>query len=65
MSSSTDERRTRVRASKPAIEAALRALRDAGVSVDKLCVNGGQVEIHCGRVEQARQPVDDGGLEEW
>lgn len=65
MSNSTDERPSRIRASKTAIEATLRALRDAGMSVEKVCVAGGQVEIHCGRVDDVQATEKDGGLQEW
>lgn len=55
----------RVRASETAIRAALKAIQDAGLPVEKLCVNGGQVEIHCGSVENRPAPKNDGGLEKW
>lgn len=55
---------TRVRASEKAIRAALRAIKDAGLPVDKVCVSGGQVEIHCSLVERETQE-NDGGLEKW
>ena len=55
----------RVRASKPAILAALEAIKDAGLPVEKLCIAGGQVEIHCRPVEGNEAPANDGGLKEW
>lgn len=59
------EHSTRVRASERAITAALKAMRQAGFSVKKLCVTGAQVEIHAGSVE-AEEPVEnDGRLKPW
>jgi hypothetical protein len=55
----------RIRASETAIKAALKAIRDAGLSVERVCVTGGQVEIHCGPVEGDIAREKDGGLEEW
>ncbi|MFC3208081.1 hypothetical protein [Aquamicrobium soli] len=60
-----DGRRSRVRTSEKAIRAALKALQDAGLSVDKVCVSGAQIEIHCGHVERVEPQEEDGGLEEW
>lgn len=57
--------RSRVRASENAIRAALKAVLETGLSVDKVCVNGGQVEIHCGGVEGPGRPAKDEGLEKW
>lgn len=55
----------RLRASETAIRAALRAVRASGLPVDKVCVIGGHVEIHCGHVEGSAAPAKDEGLEEW
>lgn len=55
----------RLRASQSAIRATLDALRAAGVPVDKVCVIGGQVEIHCGHVEGVGASEKDGGLKQW
>ena len=55
----------RVRASEPAIRAALTALRNAGLPVGKVCINGGQVEIHCSSVEAPAAAQNDEGLKEW
>lgn len=59
------ERPTRIRASEAAIKAALKAMREAGLSVKKLCVSGGQVEIHAGAVESEEPPENDGRLKQW
>jgi hypothetical protein len=56
---------TRIRASEKAIRAALRAIQDAGLPVDKVCVNGSQVEIHCLAVEETKPTKNDGGLKSW
>lgn len=56
---------TRTRASKSALQVTLEALKDAGLSVDKVCVNGGKVEIHCAQVAAKPVAKKDGGLKEW
>lgn len=56
---------TRTRASKTALQVTLEALKDAGLSVDKVCVHGGKVEIHCGQVVAKTTPKKDEGLKEW
>lgn len=55
----------RVRASEKAIAAALKAILDVGLPVDRVCVSGGRVEIHCGRVEAGERTKNDGGLKDW
>lgn len=55
----------RVRASERAIRAALKALQASGMSVDKLLITGGQVEIRCAHIEGKNDDHDDGGLEKW
>jgi hypothetical protein len=55
----------RVRASERALRIALKAMADAGLSVDKLCVTGAQIEIHCGVVEAKPVPKNHGGLKQW
>lgn len=37
----------RVRASEAAVSAVLRAMAANGIAVGKICIVGGQVEIHC------------------
>ncbi|KFB10379.1 hypothetical protein [Nitratireductor basaltis] len=59
------KRSKRVRASVAAIKAALTAVQETGLSVDKVCVSGGEVEIHCGGIENRKPAQNDGGLEEW
>lgn len=56
---------TRTRASKTALQVTLEALKAAGLSVDKVCVNGGKVEIHCGQIAEKPTAKKDGGLKEW
>lgn len=65
MSKSTDARTSRVRASEKAIRAALKAIQDAGLPVDKVCVSGAQIEIHCGHIESGEPGKKDDGLEQW
>jgi len=55
----------RVRASERAIRVAIKAIHDSGLSVDRLLINGAQVEIRCASVEGERDDHDDGGLEKW
>jgi hypothetical protein len=55
----------RTRASQSAIRATLAAMKASGMPVDKVCVIGGHVEIHCGQVEGENAPEKDGGLEQW
>lgn len=55
----------RSRASERAITAALAAIKSAGLPVDKVCVNGGQIEIHVQRVEGKLEAQNDGGLKDW
>jgi hypothetical protein len=55
----------RTRASQAAIRAALEAVKASGLPVDKVCVIGGQVEIHCGNVEGVAAATKDEGLEQW
>lgn len=55
-------RHTRVRASRKAIETVLDALAAKGLSVEKLCVIGGQVDIIVGHIEGHEDEDDAGGL---
>lgn len=55
----------RVRASDRALRIALKAIQDAGLPVDKVCVSGGQIEIHCGAIEGKPARKKNGGLKEW
>lgn len=55
----------RVRASERALRIALKAIQDSGLPVDKVCVSGGQIEIHCRPVEGDDQPKNHGGPKDW
>ncbi|MCM2292268.1 hypothetical protein NAC44_08000 [Allorhizobium sp. BGMRC 0089] len=55
----------RVRASEKAVTAALRAIRNAGLPVDRLSVSGGQVEIHISGIEPEPASQNDDGLKDW
>lgn len=56
---------SRVRASERSLTIALKAMQDAGLSVDKLCIAGGKIEIHCAHVEEKQPAKNDGGLKDW
>lgn len=55
----------RVRASENALRIALKVVKDSGLPVEKLCVNGGQIEIHIAGVESKLLEYNDEGLEKW
>lgn len=55
----------RLRASETAIRATLQAMKASGLPVDRVCVIGGHVEIHCGHVDAAVLREKDEGLEKW
>ena len=55
----------RVRTSERAMRIALQAMKDAGLPVDKVCITGAQIEIHCGGVEQGSVDKKDGRLKQW
>jgi hypothetical protein len=55
----------RTRTSERALTIALKAMKDAGLSVDKLLINGAQIEIHCAGIEGTKHQENDEGLEKW
>lgn len=55
----------RVRASERAVTAALKAMKNAGLSVEKLCVVGGQINIHAATIENSPDQTEDSGIEQW
>jgi hypothetical protein len=59
------EPQKRVRASEHALKTAIRAMKDCGLSVGKVCINGGRIEIHTTRLEGEDPDEDNGGLEKW
>lgn len=65
MATNGHERPRRTRTSESALRITLAALRDAGLSVDKVCITGGQVEIHCGHVAVKPTAKKDEGLKQW
>lgn len=65
LSAPSTPRQKRVRTSDRAIRIALKALQDANVPVDKVCISGGQIEIHCGAIEGAPASEKDEGLKDW
>lgn len=56
---------TRNRVSERALSVTLKAMRDAGLPVDRVCITGGKVEIHCVPIADDARAADDGGLEKW
>ncbi|KQS95335.1 hypothetical protein [Rhizobium sp. Leaf386] len=56
---------TRNRVSERTLAATLKAMRDAGMSVDRVCITGGKVEIHTAPIAGETTVPDDEGLEKW
>lgn len=55
----------RVRASEAAVSAVLRAMAANGIAVGKICVVGGQVEIHCGAPTKDAGSGREDGTKSW
>lgn len=55
----------RARASQRAITAAFAAMKTEGLPVDKVCINGGQIEIHVARMVAPVEHEEDAGLKDW
>lgn len=55
----------RTRTSERALTIALKAMKDAGLSVDKLLINGAQIEIHCAGIEEKKAQENDRRLKQW
>ncbi|MDR6632394.1 hypothetical protein J2X72_001178 [Phyllobacterium sp. 1468] len=55
----------RIRASERAFRIALKVIRDAGLPVGKVCITGGQIEIHCADVDANETGQKDEGLKQW
>jgi hypothetical protein len=56
---------SRVRASERASRLALTAMIDAGLTVQKVCLSGAQIEIHCVNAQVPSEEEEDDGLEKW
>lgn len=56
---------TRSRFSENALQASLKAVVDAGLSVHKVCVNGGQLEIFTQPVDEPSPPHSHRGPKKW
>lgn len=41
------EPQKRVRASEHAVKVAIKAMKDSGLTISKVSINGGRIEIHC------------------
>lgn len=61
----TTDKVRRTRASENALRITLAVMQEAGLSVDKVCVTGGKVEIHCAQIAGKPRAKKDGGLKEW
>jgi hypothetical protein len=61
----TEKKARRVKASEHAVRVALKAAKDAGLPVDKMCITGGQIVIHFAGIAGAADEEDDSGLEKW
>lgn len=59
------EKQARLRSSEAALRKALRAAREEGLSVERLCITGGQYEIHFAGIEPKSAAPNDEGLKEW
>lgn len=59
------EPQKRVRASEHALTTALKAMQSCGLSVEKVSISGGRIEIHCGGVEEEGAEINNGGLKDW
>jgi len=55
----------RVRASSHTLTTALKAISDAGLSVDKLLISGGRIELHIAGVDGTPKQANHGALEPW
>lgn len=55
---------TRVRTSERALRIAIKGLQEAGIPIQKICVTGSQIEIHCGSTTPTELP-ESNGLEKW
>lgn len=55
----------RVRASEHAVKVAIKAMKDCGLPVGKVCINGGRIEIHTAADDAVEHDEDNGGLEKW
>lgn len=53
------------RASEAALRKALRAAREEGLAVERLCITGGQYEIHFAGIGNKKPAAKDEGLEQW
>ncbi len=57
--------RSRTRVSERALTVTLKAMQEAGMPVDRVCITGGQIEIHCTPIAGETRKANDGGLEKW
>lgn len=55
----------RIRASQPAIEKAIAAIQSSGLSVDRLLIEGGKVEVVVAPVDGGKVPENHGCFKPW
>lgn len=56
---------SRTRVSERALTVTLKAMQEAGMPVDRVCITGGQIEIHCAPIAEETRKANDEGLEKW
>ncbi len=56
---------SRNRVSERALTLTLKAMQEAGMPVDRVCITGGQVEIHCAPIAEETRKAKHGGPKDW
>jgi hypothetical protein len=56
---------SRTRVSERALTVTLKAMQGAGIPVERVCITGGQIEIHCAPIAEETRKANDAGLEKW
>ncbi len=57
--------KTRIRSSQATIEKAISAAQSCGLTVDKLLINGGRVELRLAPVDAQAQKTNPAGPKKW
>jgi hypothetical protein len=55
----------RTRTSDRALRIALKAIQDAGLPVEKVLINGAQIEIQCAHIAEEQAQPKDRRLKAW
>jgi hypothetical protein len=60
----------RIKASEHALKTTIKAMKESGLTISKVCINGGRIEIHCvdGAYRDKEEEDDEYsglGLEKW